>query len=342
MTPAPAGASSREALFSVLVLTHRRPELLRSCLRSLQAADLRLVREIVVAVNGEDMEDVDMARSFSALIPCLEIILLERQSRGAARNAALARTRGEWIYFLDDDVEAPPGLFAEAASLIAKHGDAWVLGGPNLTPPGSGLFERASGLVLESWIGAGPMRRRYAPGPRMLRADEKSFALCNLCARAAAFRELGLRFDPHLASAEENLFVLNLRALGRRALYAPVLAVYHRRRAELGKFLSQVYESGVGRRQITRKLPRAAQAVFFFPAVLVLYAVFLAAARPAWPFWIAPALYALAAAGAAARGAWKSKNPAAGLLFFALVPLCHLAYGTGFLAGRPLPKSFIK
>jgi len=342
MTPAPAHAPSREPVFSVLILTHRRPDLLRSCLRSLAAADLRLVREVVVAVNGEDPEDVDVARSFSALIPNLEIVPMERQSRGTARNSALSKTRGEWIYFLDDDVEAPPGLFARAAGLIAEHGGAWVLGGPNLTPPGSGLFERASGLVLESWIGAGPMRRRYAPGPRPRWADEKSFALCNLCVRAAAFREIGLRFDPDLASAEENLFVSELSALERRALYAPDLAVYHRRRACLGKFLAQVYESGVGRRQLLGKFPKALKAVFFFPAALILYAVFLAVARPVWPFWIAPALYALAASGAAICGAWKNKSPAAGLLFLALVPLCHLAYGAGFLTARPLPKSFIK
>ncbi len=341
MTPAPENRPGQAPLFSAIVLTHKRPELLRSCLSSLSTADRSLVREVLLIVNGNDPEDAAAARSFSSRIPGMKILPLERQSRGAARNAAAAMAQGEWLYFLDDDVEVPPELFSDAGSLLAAHDEAWILGGPNLTPPDSGLFERASGLVLESRIGAGPMRRRYAPGPGPRWADEKSFALCNLCIRAAAFRELGLNFDPALASAEENLFVAQLRSLGRPALYAPALAVYHRRRASLGTFLSQVYESGVGRRQIMRKLSKTAQAVFFFPAILVLYAFSLAILRPIAPYWALPALYVLAVAGEAVQSALRKKSAAAGLLFALLVPLSHVAYGAGFLTGKPLPRSLI-
>ncbi|MDE2313766.1 MAG: glycosyltransferase family 2 protein, partial [Elusimicrobia bacterium] len=205
MTAASENRLERAPFFSVIILTHKRPELLQACLSSLLAAERILVREVLVVVNGNNPEDALAARSFSSRIPGMKIVPLARQSRGAARNAAAAQAQGDWLYFLDDDVEAPPGLFSDAARLLAEHGEAWILGGPNLTPPDSGLFERASGLVLESWIGAGPMRRRYASGPGPRWADEKSFALCNLCIRAAAFREAGLRFAPELASAEENL-----------------------------------------------------------------------------------------------------------------------------------------
>ncbi len=327
------------SLFSVLILTHRRPDLLRRCLASLEAADTREVREIIVAVNGEDFQGESVARDFMARIPQLSVIPIARQSRGAARNAMLERAKGEWLYFLDDDVEATPTLFADAAKAIRRNPEAWAIGGPNLTPPQSGLFERTSGCVLGSWIGAGPMRRRYAPG-RGGWADERFFALCNLCARANAFKGLGLSFDPDLSSAEENLFIASLADQGRRALYDPDLIVYHRRRGSLGKFLGQVYESGVGRRQVLQKHPRAARAVFFFPALLLLYAVFLLAAYPPWIFWAPPALYALAVLCGALRCGLNNKSLAAPLIFLALVPLSHFSYAAGFLFGRGHRESY--
>ncbi|MHB2026057.1 MAG: glycosyltransferase [Elusimicrobiota bacterium] len=333
-----ASPALTDHFFSILILTHLRPERLRACLESLARADLRPVKDVIIAVNGEDMRGERIVKSFSGVLPDLKIIRLKRGSRGQGRNAAIPHADADWIYFLDDDVAVHPELFTRAALILKKRPEAWGIGGPNITPKGSSSFEQSSGRVMESWIGAGPMRARYKPG-REKWADETSLILCNLCLKKSVFTVLGLAFDPDLKSAEENLLVAKLSRLGARAFYSPELIVYHHRRKSLKSLLFQVYQSGAGRARVIAKFPRAARAIFFLPAFAFIYVGAAALIGPPWPFWIPFCVYALAVAVEAIRWKTESENWAAAARFFSLVFLCHAAYAVGFLTAAAQKNS---
>ncbi len=94
-------------LTSVILVSCNARDDTRGCLESLRATrDERFPMEILVVDNGSDDGSVEYLRAQP------DVSLIEnRSNEGAprARNQALARTRGDWIVVLDNDVTVYPG-----------------------------------------------------------------------------------------------------------------------------------------------------------------------------------------------------------------------------------------
>lgn len=320
---------------TVAILTRRRPALLRACLESVAAADLAAVREVLVVVNGEDAEAEAIAADVARREGRVRAAPIPRSSRGRARALAARLAAAPIVHFLDDDVIVPPGLFSATARRFSQTPDAAGVGGPNLTPPDSGAFERAVGRVLSSRLGAWRMRARYAPVGPARRAGEECLTLCSLALRADADGPAGLRFPERLVSAEENLLLERIEAAGGRFLYDPALFVWHRRRRDLRGFLSQTFKSGAGRGQAALLLPRCLKPAHLAPAALAAYLLLLPLAA-GLPGGLLPAAAYAAALAAEAALAARDEGPLAGALVAALIPLHHLAYAAGFLLAPAL------
>jgi len=318
--------------FSAILLTYRRADYLRECLASLAAADRRDVEEIIVVVNGDDPEAEDIIAGWRGALPELRPLAFPRLSRGAARNQAAQRARGDVLYFLDDDAHVAPDIFAKATALYRERPAAWAVGGPNLTPASDSVFQRAVGGVLSSRFGAWSMSRRYRASGHARFEDDKSLMLCNLSVRREAFTRLGLRFDEQLVSAEENLLLAELARRGLGLLYAPGLVVYHHRRKTLAGFASQTFKCGAGRSQMTRLAPSTFSPVFALPSALLLFML----ASPFLPRGLAELVlgaYAAAAAVQASSYGLRGGGLDGALLVFVLAPAAHLCYGAGLLIG---------
>ena len=318
---------------SVIALTYRRPKYLEIFLQSLADCNLDGVGEIILAINGQDSFGEEIAESFKSRLSSLRVIVQPRRSRGEARNLAVSQAKGNWFYFLDDDVVIPPDLFQKARQIITENPMAWGIGGPNLTPKESGLFEKSVGRILESRFGAGPMRRRHKALGKIVTADDRAFALCNLCLRREVFSDLGFHFDAHLVSAEENLLIARLEKIGRHFFYVPELSVYHFRRGTWNAVFLQAFKSGAGRRQAMMRMPSATKAVFFLPLFFRVYLFSLILMRPSWPYWLGLWAYFLFDFLEAVFWGIESKSFRAMTQFFLLAPACHLAYAFGFIFG---------
>jgi hypothetical protein len=302
-------------------------------LESLVQAAPRRGFECLLVLNGRDAECGAVAAAFSGRLPGLRILPgpLPR-SLGGARNAALHEARGEWLCFLDDDAFAPPGYFLALSRAIERHPDAAAIGGPNLTPPGSPLFERCCGHLLGSRACAGPMSRRYREDGAEAWTDDRALILCNLAMRRRALLDDGLSFDETLARNEENLLLEQLLARGRRALFVPDLFVHHERRPTPAAFAVQCFLSGRGRAEMTFKRPSSLRALHAAPALLLAGAAGLIL-KPAW-FVLPAAAYAIAAAlNAAALAIRRREGPRALAPLFFLMPAAHLSYAAGLIAG---------
>jgi glycosyltransferase involved in cell wall biosynthesis/GT2 family glycosyltransferase len=113
---------------SVCLTTRNRPTLLSHALDSLRRQDYRNF-EVVLVDDGSDMPEA--LAGLTALEPEFaqrNWQILRRTNRyvGAARNAAVAAARGEYVLFMDDDNVAAPSelsIFARAA----RHSGADVL-----------------------------------------------------------------------------------------------------------------------------------------------------------------------------------------------------------------------
>jgi glycosyltransferase involved in cell wall biosynthesis len=100
-------------MLSVLIPTHGRPALLERCLRSLAAQTFEgFDAEVVVGVDGADRGEADAAlRRSSERLP-MRALPAAHAGPAATRNRIVAEAEGETILFLNDDVEATPGLLA--------------------------------------------------------------------------------------------------------------------------------------------------------------------------------------------------------------------------------------
>jgi hypothetical protein len=205
-----------------------------------------------------------------------------------------------------------------------------VFGGPNLTPPGSSLFQIVQGGVLASMVGAGPVRRRYGNHPPGA-AHERFFTLCNLAVRRQAMVE----FPPQLRGGEENAVLIDLDRRGEKMLYDPRLMVFHERRARLRPFARQMYKYGFGRGEVIVRDPAGAAPANFAPVALMLYVAALPAlVALVTPLALAPGLAYGAAAGATGvKIAWPLKRPRAAVLGALLIPVVHACYAVGLLVG---------
>ena len=111
---------------SVILPTHNRLALLKKALASVERQEYKSY-SVVLIVDGSSDGTVEFAREESLRehfpgIPAFEIIVNE-QPRGAAasRNLGMARSRGDFIAFLDDDDTWAPHYLGHVVGFLGKH-----------------------------------------------------------------------------------------------------------------------------------------------------------------------------------------------------------------------------
>ena len=175
------------------------------------------------------------------------IVHVRGAGRGAAaaRNAGIARARGEIIACTDDDCEVGADWVSRLRARLVETGAAAV-GGRVVSAPGASRPARISQAITNGIAG-------------VLNDDEPEAAFLtsnNVAYRADALRESGL-FDEGFTGAggEERELHERLRARGLRLVYDPGIVVEHRPRMGWSGFVRQQAAYGRGARRFY-DLPR--------------------------------------------------------------------------------------
>ncbi len=110
---------------SVVTPTFRREDLLRRCVESVLAQEVDAqIEHFVVNDFGQPL-----ARAPWMDDPRVTVLDTFRTERSVARNTGAALSRGDWLYFLDDDDYALPGAFAAMLAVAQRTHAAHVFGG---------------------------------------------------------------------------------------------------------------------------------------------------------------------------------------------------------------------
>jgi GT2 family glycosyltransferase len=122
--PLPRGRVRPEV--SVCIVNWNCKDLLRNCLTSLTRGRQGVRLEVVVVDNGSTDGAADMvARDFP------EVVLLRNPTNeGFARcnNRAVARSRGRYLFFLNNDTVVPPGTLRRLRDYARTHHEAGLIG----------------------------------------------------------------------------------------------------------------------------------------------------------------------------------------------------------------------
>ncbi len=158
---------SPSTLVSVIIPTHNRQDRLRHTLDALGRQSFSMkAMEVVVVADGCTDGTLGMLERYQAPFQ-FRYIALAGDGPAAARNAGAGLASGARLIFLDDDIEASPGLVGAYARYPAGEAGPVVIG---YLPP---VLDNQSGLYapeLRGWWEAMFTRMR-SPGHRFAYND---------------------------------------------------------------------------------------------------------------------------------------------------------------------------
>jgi GT2 family glycosyltransferase/peptidoglycan/xylan/chitin deacetylase (PgdA/CDA1 family) len=234
--------------FSVIIPTHGRRDLV---VRHVRALERQVERdfEVIVVVDGSSDDTAQALRRTRTWFP-LRVIEQENRGPSAARNAGAAAAGGEYLLFLDDDMEADPQMLREHWRSHREGADL-VLGDLPLHP--------ASPRNLLSW-GVGLWARARAE--RLAAAEEvppEEVITGQLSVSREHFERLG-GFDVGftaggLAPGADFDFGRRARALGLAAAFNPAAISHQYYDVDPGEYLRRARRAGRAHYLLRRKHP---------------------------------------------------------------------------------------
>jgi len=182
------------------------------------------------------------------------------------RNIGAGKSKGEILAFIDGDAYPARDWLRNAVRRLRDH-SVVAVGGPSITPETDEIMQRASGEILSSYIGSGPLSLRNSKKAARRCDDLPSV---NLIVRKESFDRIG-GFDSSFWPGEDTKFCRDLAGIEEHGLlYAPDVQVFHHRRALFGPHLKQIAGYGLHRGYFSKRFPENSRKItYFLPAGLL-------------------------------------------------------------------------
>jgi GT2 family glycosyltransferase len=220
----PAGSAT------VIIPTHKRPEMLRNLLKSLRrqrGADFEVV--VVNDGSGGDLSAIQM--EFSD-ITVKVVDLPESRGRAFARNEGVRSSRGELLIFVDDDMTVVEDFVA--SHLTAASGPRTVVIGDVQSAPQYKCHPLARYIERQ---GVRKLRSRQRIPPKCVRTG-------NLAVPRGIFHEIGM-FDEAISRYGEDLDLgVRLAAGGADLVFDPGAISFHHHPPDIEDMVGKMQEFG--------------------------------------------------------------------------------------------------
>ena len=320
---------------SVVMPVRNEERHLEAAIRGVLDQDYPGELEVIIAVGPSSDRTREIAAALSAVDPRIRVVDNPAARTPAALNLGIGASQHEIIVRVDGHGELTDGYIRRAVELLDETGAANV--GGVMDAQGTTPFEEAVATAYTTRLGLGG----------------SAFHLTNSAAAEAETVFLGVfrkdaliavgGFDESMHRAQDWELNYRLRTSGRTIWFSPELRVTYRPRSTLRALVKQMYETGTWRREVVRRYPETATARYLAPPLALLGVLTGSAtgllgvivdSRLLRAGFLAPAGYLALIIG----GSLVTERPmsaAARLRLPLVLGATHLAWGAGFLAGRP-------
>lgn len=140
----------KKSLVSIIIPTKNSAEFFENCLKSIKNQTYKNV-EIIIVDNKSKDDTLNIAKKYKSTI----YTFIPKVKAGAfdasyKRNYGAKKANGEYIYWLDTDMELPKGLIEEAVNTCEKGVDAVILPEDSF---GKGIWAHAKNLERRCYWG---------------------------------------------------------------------------------------------------------------------------------------------------------------------------------------------
>lgn len=290
--------------------------------------------ELIMAIGPCTDRTHEIAEDLAARDPRLTVVDNPAGRTPHALNLAIDAARHDILVRVDGHGELGARYIERAVELLGETGAANV--GGVMEARGRTPFEQAVAFVYTSRYGLGGAAFHQGDVP----AGPADTVFLGVFMKADLKAVGG--FDESMHRAQDWELNYRLRQSGRLIWFSPELRVTYRPRSTLRALVKQMYDTGTWRREVVRRHPDTASVRYLAPPAAVLAigggaaaALVGAATGTGWL-----RLGALAPAGYVAfviyvtATAPEALPPAARRWLPVVMAATHLAWGSGFLAGR--------
>lgn len=220
---------------SVLIVNWNVRDLLRDCLRSIDAGRGNLLLEVIVVDSASADGSADMVAAefpWVVLVRCDENVGFPR-----GNNLALARARGDAFLLLNPDTVVVGDALTTLLAYLNTQPDVGVVGPQLRNADGTVQSSRRrfptrlTGFFESTWLQGvvpGILRRYYALDlPDDAPADVDWLTGACLLVPRAAYEEVGGLDEGYFMYSEELDWCRRIKATGRRVVYYPAAQVIH-------------------------------------------------------------------------------------------------------------------
>ncbi|MFH1972212.1 MAG: glycosyltransferase [archaeon] len=260
----------------------------------------------------------------------IEITVVKGNRPCTQRNKAAFQSKGEILYFLDNDSIIQPDAFKRAVKHYSDKNLAGA-GGPALTHNTDTFLQKSFGIMLGSYFSSLSMASRFRQFGKKRKTGEKQVILCNLSMRRDFFVEIG-GLNELLYPNEECELANRIIEQGHYFIHDPKIVIYRSNREGLINFSRQLWKEGWGRTRHFILHPSFFEPLYTLPGLFVIYLISLAFISNM--FYLIPfAIYLMWVLLGSVDNAIKGKSIG---YFFTSIPLFflfHISYGIGTITG---------
>jgi succinoglycan biosynthesis protein ExoA len=291
--------------------------------------------EVIVAVGPSADRTREIADALAAADSRIHVVDNPAARTPSALNLGIGASKHKIIVRVDGHGELTDGYIRRAVELLDETGAANV--GGVMDAQGTTPFEEAVAVAYTTRLGLGGSAFHLAESP----AAEAETVFLGVFRKEALIAVGG--FDESMYRAQDWELNYRLRTNGHKIWFSPELRVTYRPRSTLLALAKQMYETGTWRRELVRRHPETANARYLAPPLAVLGLLggsvlgLLGAALDSRFLrigFVAPAGYLSLIIGGSLLAS-RPMSAAARLRLPLVLAATHLAWGTGFLLGRP-------